>query len=85
MGECIRDLVDSLSPEHRVAIILHDLQGLKNREIAEILDCSLGAVKIRVHRARQKLKALLVEHCDLQVADDVLQCDRKQPGDCLES
>jgi RNA polymerase sigma-70 factor (ECF subfamily) len=82
MGRCIREFVDRLPPDHAAVIILHDLEGKRNAEIAQILDCSLDTVKIRLHRARQKLKVLLAEHCDFDYTDeDVLQCDRKQPGD----
>jgi RNA polymerase sigma-70 factor (ECF subfamily) len=82
MGSCIREFVDRLAPDQRAVVILHDLEGLKNTEIAQILDCSLDTVKIRVHRARQKLKALLGEHCDFDYSqEDELRCDRKQPSD----
>jgi RNA polymerase sigma-70 factor (ECF subfamily) len=82
MGRCIREFVDRLPPDHAAVIILHDLEGKRNAEIAQILDCSLDTVKIRVHRARQQLKTLLAEHCDFDYTDeDVMQCDRKQPGD----
>ena len=81
MGECVRGFVDSLPPEYQSVIVLHDLQGLKNAEISQILDCSLGTVKIRIHRARQRLKALLSRHCDFEYSEEnVLSCDRKQPS-----
>ena len=80
MGRCIREFVDRLPPEYRTVIVLHDLQGLTNPEIAEVLDCSLDTVKIRVHRARQQLRALLSENCELDYGDGVARCDRKQPG-----
>jgi RNA polymerase sigma-70 factor (ECF subfamily) len=82
MGSCIREFVDRLAPDHRAVVILHDLEGLKNTEIAQVLDCSLDTVKIRVHRARQKLKALLADHCEFDYSqEDELRCDRKQPSD----
>jgi RNA polymerase sigma-70 factor (ECF subfamily) len=78
MGRCVREFVDSLTPEHRAVIVLHDLEGFSNREIAEVLGCSLGTVKIRVHRARRKLRDVLGENCDFyRSEDDVLQCGRK--------
>jgi RNA polymerase sigma-70 factor (ECF subfamily) len=82
MGICIREFVDRLPPDHRAVIVLHDLEGLTNPEIAEALECSLDTVKIRVHRARRQLRALLSENCDFEVGEGgVLQCDRKQPSD----
>ncbi|MCH8872883.1 RNA polymerase sigma factor [candidate division KSB1 bacterium] len=78
MGDCVREYVDGLPEDYRTVIILHDLQGLKNREIAEILSCSLDTVKIRLHRARKKLKAILESNCDFDRDDsNVLGCDRK--------
>lgn len=82
MGSCIREFVDRLPPDHRAVIILHDLEGLKNREISEIVGCSLETVKVRIHRARRTLRETLSEGCDFyQDERDVLRCDRKQPPD----
>ena len=79
MGECIRDFVDRLFEEYRTVIVLHDLQGLKNREIAEIMDCSLETVKIRLHRARKKLKTVLASNCEFYRDDSgILCCDKKE-------
>jgi RNA polymerase sigma-70 factor (ECF subfamily) len=82
MGRCVREFVDGLPPEHRAVIVLHDLEGFKNREIAEILGYSLGATKVRVHRARQRLREVLGENCEFyRSEDDVLQCGRKSDED----
>jgi RNA polymerase sigma-70 factor (ECF subfamily) len=78
MGQCVREFVDSLPPEHRAVIVLHDLEGFKNPEIAEILGYSLAATKIRVHRARQRLREVLGENCEFyRSEEDVLRCGRK--------
>jgi RNA polymerase sigma-70 factor (ECF subfamily) len=44
--------IDALPDDYRVALVLHDVDGRSNREIAEVLGISLAAVKSRVHRAR---------------------------------
>ncbi len=73
--------MDGLPPDHRAAILLHDLEGLPNPEIARVLDCSVETVKIRVHRGRRRLRALLDEHCELSRTEEgVLHCDRRQPS-----
>lgn len=78
MGDCIRGFIDSLPPDYRAAIILHDLEGLTNPEIANVLGCSLETAKIRTHRGRERLSVLLSEHCRFEYSDQaVLQCDRK--------
>lgn len=55
----VQEALTSL-PEHEAAVILlHDLQGLAQDEVAEVLDVPLGTVKSRLHRARTALKAKL--------------------------
>lgn len=55
----VRDALDSLGPEYRDAIILKELEGLQYDEIAEILNCPIGTVRSRIHRARQLLREKL--------------------------
>ena len=52
----ILQALDTLSEEHKAAIILRDVKGLAYEEIAEILELSLGTVKSRINRARNRLK-----------------------------
>lgn len=85
MAECIRDYIESLPGDYRTVIILHDLEGFKNREIAGILNCSLDQVKIRLHRARKKLQSILASNCDFyRDENDVLCCDKKSCTDDCE-
>jgi len=54
-GELRRELtaaIDALPPDYRTALVLHDVEGVANSEIAETLGVSPSAVKSRVHRAR---------------------------------
>jgi RNA polymerase sigma-70 factor (ECF subfamily) len=51
--------VDALPPDYRTAFLLHDVDGLPNREIAKSLGISLPAVKSRVHRSRLFLRQRL--------------------------
>ncbi len=79
MSDCINEFVDTLPPDYRTVIVLSDLEGFVNKEIAEILGISLDNVKIRLHRARAKLKKALQEGCDFYYTDgNTLACDRKQ-------
>lgn len=63
MNQCIRDFIEKLSEIYRTVLVLGDLEGLENKEIADILGISLGTVKIRIHRAREKLRKELEQHC----------------------
>ncbi len=78
MNECIRGIVEGLPENYRLALVLSDLEEMTNQEIAEVLDISLEAVKIRLHRARARLKKELEHHCSFYRDDrNELACDRK--------
>jgi RNA polymerase sigma-70 factor (ECF subfamily) len=55
----IQMALDRLSPEHRAIVVLHDLQGFKYQEIAQLTGANLGTVKSRLFYARQELRNLL--------------------------
>jgi RNA polymerase sigma-70 factor (ECF subfamily) len=59
------EALDSLKEKERAIIILRDIEGLPYKEIAEVLKCSLGRVKSRLHEARQKLKVVLETRTEL--------------------
>ncbi len=63
MNECIRGFVMGLPENYRMVLVLGEFEGLKNEQVAEILDLSLNTVKIRLHRARERLKAELAANC----------------------
>jgi len=54
----IQKALDLLSNDQREALVMSKYQGLKYQEIGEILDCSVGAVKVRVFRAMMNLKQI---------------------------
>lgn len=55
----IEAALGKLSAEHREVVVLKDVQGLSYKEIADVMDCTLGTVMSRLFYARQKLQALL--------------------------
>ena len=78
MNGCIRGVIDSLPEAFRAALILHDLEGLSAEQTAEVCECSVATAKIRIHRARNRLKEALARQCEFyRDEDSVLRCDRK--------
>ncbi len=60
--EVLRRSIDSLPEAMRTVVVLKDVEGLKNEEIAETLGISVPAVKSRLHRGRLILRQLLSEY-----------------------
>lgn len=78
MNRCIRNLIKKLPEDYRIVVVLSELEELGNREIAEILQVSLSTVKIRLHRARARLRKELEDHCSFYRDErNVLSCDLK--------
>jgi RNA polymerase sigma-70 factor (ECF subfamily) len=78
MNTCVRRVIDSLPEDYRAALVLHDLEGLTAAQVAEIAGCSIANAKIRIHRARRRLKQALNEECNFyRDEDNVFRCDRK--------
>jgi RNA polymerase sigma-70 factor, ECF subfamily len=59
--ERIARAVDELPPKLRSLVVLKDVYGLSHEAIAEELGISVPAAKVRLHRARRKLRDLLYE------------------------
>lgn len=78
MSACVREFVDRLPANYRAVLVLSDVEGFANREIAEITGLSVETVKIRLHRARLKLHAALDHGCTLERDEgNELTCDRR--------
>lgn len=55
----VRAAIDQLPPDYRLVVLLRDIEQLSTSEAARILEISEGALRVRLHRARQALRALL--------------------------
>ena len=54
----LRAALARLTLEHREVLVLSRLQHLEHKEIAKLMDCSVGAVKVRAHRALKELREI---------------------------
>ena len=81
MNDCIGGYISRLPPTYRAVLILSEQQDLTNQEIADALGVTVDTVKIRLHRARARLKKELGDGCDFYRDDrNELACDPKRQG-----
>lgn len=57
--EILHGAIDALPDQHRAVLLLRDVEGLSNEEVAEVVGESVAAVKSRLHRARMALRETL--------------------------
>lgn len=69
-GVMVRELLARLDPEDRAVLTLHYLQELSLKEVGEVMGLRPDTVKVRLHRARKRLKALVGEDLQHQMVRD---------------
>ena len=57
----VKDAIEALPEQFRMAVLLADVEGFSYKEIAEILDIPIGTVMSRLHRGRKALQKALFE------------------------
>jgi RNA polymerase sigma-70 factor (sigma-E family) len=70
----MREALLRLSPDHRAVLVLRYYEDLTESQVAAVLDCSVGTVRSRTHRAVSRLRVLLPEATQLtaHMGKDVL-------------
>jgi RNA polymerase sigma-70 factor (ECF subfamily) len=75
MGKCVQDQINLLPESMRTVLLLFDIMEFNHQEIADILGSTVKNVKVRLHRARKKLKPILEEKCAFERDErNVLVC-----------
>ena len=78
MSGCVQRLLGRLPDQYQSVLILADLEGLTAPEIGELLGLTLTTVKMRIHRARARLKKELESDCSFACDErGVLVCEPK--------
>ncbi|MBN1301540.1 MAG: sigma-70 family RNA polymerase sigma factor [Melioribacteraceae bacterium] len=62
MDDDVSKALDSMPEDFRTVIILSDVEGFTYEEIAEFIDCPVGTVRSRLHRARKMLYTKLFDY-----------------------
>lgn len=55
----VHDAISELPPDYRLVITLRDIEEMSTAEVAQVLEITEGAVRVRLHRARLALRSLL--------------------------
>jgi RNA polymerase sigma-70 factor (ECF subfamily) len=62
LQEKLNEALQKLSPKHRIVVILHEVEGMNHKEIADITKTSEGTVRSRLHYAKRMLQAFLQDY-----------------------
>jgi RNA polymerase sigma-70 factor (ECF subfamily) len=83
MSACVQRYLLELPADHRAVMLMHDFEGMTALEIAEALELSLPNAKMRLHRARERLRQALLGGCTFSCdCRGVVVCEPKR--DCQE-
>jgi RNA polymerase sigma-70 factor (ECF subfamily) len=59
LSERLQRALEALSPDQRQVVVLADIDQFSYQEIAEVVGCSIGTVRSRLHRARAQLRRII--------------------------
>lgn len=59
LQEKLNEALQTLSLKHRTVVVLFEIESLSHQEIADVMSCSVGTVRSRLHYAKQQLQAKL--------------------------
>lgn len=84
LGRCMNLLIERLPDEHGEALLLTEVAGHSQKELAEKIGISVSGMKSRVQRGRAQLKGLLNDCCQFEFdgRGNVIDVERRRgPGD----
>ncbi len=67
ISKCLEKMIFELPDKYQEAIELYDMKGMKHKDISEKLDVTVSCSKMRIQRAKAKLKKILLECCDFEI------------------
>lgn len=66
LAACLQPLIHNLPKIYQAALVLSELEGLPQKEVANRLGLSLSGAKSRVQRGREMLRRRLLDCCDIE-------------------
>jgi len=91
LGVCVALFVGRLPSPYREAVTLTELEGLSQKDAAEMLGISLSGMKSRVQRGREKIRRMFEDCCQISVdcRGRVIECEPRNidevPLDCRDA
>ena len=82
LATCLQPLIETLPEIYRSALVLAELKGLAQKEVAERLGISLSGAKSRVQRGRKLLRARLLDCCDVETGRGGITGYARRDGSC---
>lgn len=80
--DCLDPLVRELPKKYREVIILSDIQGKKQQEVAEELGITLANAKSRIRRGRKLIQQGYIDCCNYTIRNGVLVGETKPKDQC---
>ena len=85
LSECLQPMIQLLPENYREAVILSELKGLTQKEVAKVQGTSLSGAKSRVQRGRALLKEMLADCCRLEFDHSGRLCDYERKGKACDA
>lgn len=82
LAVCLQPLIEDLPEIYRSALLLSEIEGLPQKQMAEQLGISLSGAKSRVQRGREKLRSRLLACCDIEMGRSGITGYEPRDGDC---
>lgn len=70
LGDCLVPFIESLPEVYKEAVIMSEVEGLKQKEVAERLGISLSGAKSKIQRGRELIKQHFVDCCHFHIGED---------------
>ena len=67
ISKCLKKMIFELPKKYQEIIMLYDMNGMSHKEISEKHDITISCSKMRIQRAKAKLKEIFLECCDFEV------------------
>ena len=64
LQEKLNEALQKLSDKHRTVVVLYEIEGLSHQDISNVMGCSVGTIRSRLHYAKQQLQAYLKDYLD---------------------